>query len=116
LEQRQHQARLGRRHKLLDNEVFDGFFPFVEPGASDSAGDGIFVGALTAGTIVRGNHTHGNDGDGIEVQGTETRITDNTADANGDLGIDAVSGVTDGGGNTASGNGNPLQCRNVFCL
>jgi hypothetical protein len=23
--------------------------------------------------------------------------------------------VTDAGGNTASGNGNPLQCRNVFC-
>jgi parallel beta-helix repeat protein len=65
---------------------------------------------------VRGNHAHGNDGDGIEVQGTETRITDNTADANGDFGIDAVAGVIDGGGNMASGNGNPLQCRNVFCL
>jgi parallel beta-helix repeat protein len=106
----------GADNKLLDNEVFDGFFPFVEPGASDSAGDGIFVGALTAGTIVRGNHAHGNDGDGIEVQGTETRITDNTADANGDFGIDAVAGVIDGGGNMASGNGNPLQCRNVFFL
>jgi hypothetical protein len=49
------------------------------------------------------------------VQGTETRITDNTADANGDFGIDAVAGVVDGGGNSASGNGNPLQCRNVAC-
>jgi hypothetical protein len=26
-----------------------------------------------------------------------------------------VAGVTDLGGNTATGNGNPLQCRNVFC-
>ena len=39
----------------------------------------------------------------------------NSAKGNGDFGIDAVSGVTDIGGNTASGNGNPLQCRNVFC-
>jgi len=105
----------GADNKLLDNEVFDGVFPFVEPGAEDSAGDGIFVGAFTAGTIVRANHAHGNDGDGIEVQGTETRIADNTADGNGDFGIDAVAGVIDGGGNMASGNGNPLQCRNVFC-
>jgi hypothetical protein len=29
--------------------------------------------------------------------------------------IDAAAGVTDLGGNVASGNGNPLQCRNVFC-
>jgi len=26
-----------------------------------------------------------------------------------------VSGITDGGGNRAFGNGNPLQCTNVFC-
>jgi hypothetical protein len=105
----------GADNKLLENEVFNNAFP-SQPGTFDSEGDGIFVGALTAGTIVRGNHTHDNDGDGIEVQGVETRITDNTADANGDFGIDGVSGVTDGGGNMASGNGNPLQCRNVFCL
>jgi hypothetical protein len=29
------------------------------------------------------------------------------------LGIDAVPGVIDGGGNTTSGNGNPEQCTNV---
>jgi parallel beta-helix repeat protein len=105
----------GADNKLLDNEVFDGVFPLNEPNAVDSNADGIFVGAFTAGTIVRGNHAHGNDGDGIEVQGTATRITDNTADDNGDFGIDAVAGVIDGGGNVASGNGNPVQCRNVFC-
>lgn len=31
------------------------------------------------------------------------------------LGINAVAGVTDLGGNRAHGNGDPLQCRNVFC-
>jgi parallel beta-helix repeat protein len=105
----------GANNKLLGNEVFDGFTPLAGPGTFDSEADGIFVGPFTANTIVRGNHAHDNDGDGIEVQGVGTRITDNTTDGNGDFGIDAVAGVTDGGGNTASGNGNPLQCRNVFC-
>ena len=41
-------------------------------------------------------------------------VAGTTATTN-DFGIDAVSGVVDLGGNTASGNGNPLQCRNVFC-
>jgi parallel beta-helix repeat protein len=105
----------GANNKLLGNEVFDGFLPLAGPGTLDSEADGIFVGAFTANTIVRGNHAHDNDGDGIEVQAVQTRIADNTADANGDFGIDAVAGVTDGGGNTASGNGNALQCRNVAC-
>jgi hypothetical protein len=42
-------------------------------------------------------------------------LTKNTANDNGDLGIEAVSGVIYGGENTASGNGNPLQCLNVVC-
>jgi hypothetical protein len=53
--------------------------------------------------------------DGIDVHGTGTRLRDNRADDNGDFGIDAVPGVTDLGGNTATGNGNPLQCRSVLC-
>ena len=93
----------GANNKLLDNTARDGF------------GDGVFVGAFTAGTIVRRNTANGNDDDGIEVQGVGSRIGDNAADDNGDFGIDAVAGVTDLGGNTAGGNGNPLQCRNVFC-
>jgi hypothetical protein len=34
---------------------------------------------------------------------------------NGDLGIEAAVGVIDAGGNTAGGNGNPLQWLNVSC-
>jgi hypothetical protein len=56
----------------------------------------------------------GNFGDGIEVAASSTRLTGNRADDNGDFGIDAVTGVADGGGNTASGNG-AGQCSNVFC-
>ncbi len=44
-----------------------------------------------------------------------TTIARNKANNNADLGIEAVPGVTDGGGNKASGNGNPAQCVNVQC-
>jgi hypothetical protein len=42
-------------------------------------------------------------------------IARNRANENGDLGIEAVAGVTDGGGNRANGNCNAAQCTNVFC-
>jgi Right handed beta helix region len=104
----------GANNKLISNELFDGFIsPFPDPPAE--AGDGLYVGAFTAGTVIRDNYAHDNEGDGIEVAASSARLTDNRADANGDFGIDAAAGVTDGGGNTASGNGNSLQCRNVVC-
>jgi hypothetical protein len=43
------------------------------------------------------------------------RLESTTANDNGDLGIEAVAGVNDGGGNRASGNGNPAQCTGVAC-
>ena len=61
------------------------------------------------------NTATGNADDGIDVQSAATTLTQNTANANDDLGIEALPGVTDGGGNMASGNGNALQCTNVFC-
>jgi hypothetical protein len=90
-----------------------------------NVGDGIFVygpweyaglqlpGA--GGTVVLGNLTYGNGDDGIDVRSAATTITDNRADRNADLGIEATAGVTDGGRNHATGNGNPLQCVNVTC-
>jgi parallel beta-helix repeat protein len=56
-----------------------------------------------------------NRNDGIEVIHPENTLTRNSANRNGDFGIEAISGVVDGGGNIAFGNGNPLQCLNVFC-
>jgi parallel beta-helix repeat protein len=105
----------GANNKLLENEVFDATGPINQPAQLAHFSDGLFVGAFTAGTVVRGNTSTGNLLDGIEVQGVDTRIADNTANDNDDLGIEAVAGVTDGGGNSASGNRNPLQCVNVFC-
>ena len=57
--------------------------------------------------------------DGISVLGPTNAVdgvavAHNLSVANNDLGIEAP-GATDGGGNRASGNGNPLQCVGVAC-
>ena len=53
--------------------------------------------------------------DGIDVDTPDTTLTANKAIRNVDLGIEAVEGVVDGGGNRAFGNGDALQCLNVAC-
>jgi hypothetical protein len=76
--------------------------------------DGIWVAAGATGTILRRNVSTNNFDDGIEVQSPSTRMFRNTADDNGDLGVEAVPGVF-AVGNRAHGNGNPLQCLNIAC-
>jgi hypothetical protein len=70
-------------------------------------------------TVLKKNVAAQNGDDGIEIspQGAArfATVAGNIATGNGDLGIEAPLGVVDGGGNRASGNGNPLQCLNVFC-
>jgi hypothetical protein len=103
----------GADNVIAENEVSGASDAFAPPG--DRFGDGIFVGAFTAGTLLRNNLARDNAGDGTQVLSSAARLRDNLATDNGDFGIDAAAGVTDLGGNGASGNGNPLQCRNVFC-
>ena len=83
--------------------------------ANNRPGDGVFVEAGSNRTVVVDTLATGNGDDGIQVDDPGTRLVDNTANDNDDLGIEAVAGVTDGGGNTATGNGNPAQCLNVQC-
>jgi parallel beta-helix repeat protein len=80
-----------------------------------NAGDGISVGSVARGALLDQNTANRNGDDGIDVKSTFTTLTKNKANDNGDLGIEAVPGVTDGGGNKARGNGNPAQCINVQC-
>lgn len=103
----------GASNVVVDNLVTGARFPLM--GDEPWAGDGIFVGAFSRDTVLRRNRTDDNEGDGIEVQATGTRLEGNAAFGNGDWGIDAVAGAIDLGGSTAGGNGNPGQCRNVFC-
>jgi parallel beta-helix repeat protein len=76
---------------------------------------GIHIGHRVEHALIQGNRVAGSARDGIHVDINAARIALNTADRNGDLGIDAARGVTDGGGNVAHGNGDPRQCKHVFC-
>jgi parallel beta-helix repeat protein len=77
--------------------------------------DGILVEATATDTLLEGNFARGAGDDGIDVDSPEATLTRNAANRNRDLGIEAVPGVTDGGGNRANGNGNPAQCTGVIC-
>jgi hypothetical protein len=105
----------GAGNVVADNELFDMYGDDSSSTVEFGDGDGIWVDLFTNQTVVRGNFSHDNRMDGIEVKGVGTQVTGNRAEDNRGWGIDVVSGVTDGGGNTASGNGEAAQCRNVFC-
>jgi len=81
--------------------------------------DGIVVDQEQVGpvqnTLVERNVVIRAGDDGIDVRNPSTTLTGNVAVRNQDLGIEAVTGVTDGGGNHAAANGNPQQCTNVSC-
>ena len=64
--------------------------------------------------LVRNVVTESGD-DGFDINSRTTTLTGNRARRNDGLGIEAVFGVIDGGGNLASGNGNPLECLHIFC-
>jgi hypothetical protein len=76
--------------------------------------EGIEVVAETTNTLLVRNEVRGFRASGIRVDSPSTTLTRNTSNDNGDWGILAVPGVTDGGGNSASGNG-AGQCLNVSC-
>jgi parallel beta-helix repeat protein len=92
------------KHTLLLGNVIRG-----------AAEDGVLVKSSAKHTLLRGNRSFGANDDGIDIDSAATTLIGNTANRNHDLGIEALPGVTDGGRNKASGNGNPLQCTNVWC-
>jgi len=96
----------------VDNVVRDNL-------VSEATVDGLSIGTdgpgTVSGTLIEGNVATGSGDDGFDIRRPAVTLTANTANDNFDLGIEAVPGVVDGGGNRAGGNGNPLQCTNVFC-
>jgi large repetitive protein len=114
------------------NVVVDGRGPAIfvttldAPGTSDRTvisrniansrlADGILVNADAAETLIQRNRADRNGRDGIKVDATGTTLSRNSANRNHDLGIEAVPGVIDDGGNRAFGNGDPAQCVNIAC-
>lgn len=76
---------------------------------------GIGIDMNVEGTLVRRNHVFHAGSHGILVGNPTTEVTRNEARDNHRLGIKAVEGTLDGGGNRASGNGDPRQCVNISC-
>jgi large repetitive protein len=81
----------------------------------DARHDGVLIESSAGGILLERNLAIGAGDDGFDIESPATTLTMNHAVHNSDHGIEAVAGVTDGGGNKASGNGNPLECTNVMC-
>ena len=77
--------------------------------------DGFVVVKKDHHSLLKRNVAKGAGDDGFDVQSPTTKVTKNRALRNGDLGIEAVRGTDDGGGNRASGNGDKRQCAHVRC-
>jgi parallel beta-helix repeat protein len=96
-------------------EIVGGQANLVLSNRAHGFGGGIAIGPGASATRIVGNVANASFDDGIDVDAPGTVVRANTANNNGDLGIEAIEGTIDGGGNRASGNGNPLQCVNVVC-
>jgi parallel beta-helix repeat protein len=79
-----------------------------------TGGTGLRVLTGATGNYLRGNVATGNYV-GITIQEPTNVLQSNVANDNVGLGIDAVPGTVDDGGNTATGNGDPRQCVGVAC-
>ena len=77
--------------------------------------DGVMIQTSARQTVLKRNRSRGSRDDGFDVESETTTLTGNVARRNDDLGIQAVDGVIDDGGNQASGNGDSRQCVNVAC-
>jgi Right handed beta helix region len=67
-------------------------------------------------TLLRNNVAVRAGDDGFAIRSQTAKLIGNRAVRNAELGINAVLGVIDGGGNKAHGNGNPAQCTtNIAC-
>ncbi len=129
-------VRAGRRNRVARNRVSHagaagiriGRKHDIVPGARKARGtvvrgnrlrhgnrDGVMIETTARQTLLRRNRSGSSRDDGFDVESESTTLAGNYARRNGDLGIQAVNGVIDRGGNRASGNGDSRQCVNVAC-
>lgn len=81
---------------------------------TDHNRDGIAIGRDVTGATLEGNEARHNRDDGIQIDTTSATADNNIAIFNGDLGIEAVQGIT-ATGNHAHDNGAPTQCTGAEC-
>jgi parallel beta-helix repeat protein len=102
--------RLGLRHPFIG-----GAHNVVRRNRVKRSGDDGFLVKKDHRSLLKRNVALGAGDDGFDVESRSTKLRGNRAARNGDLGIEAVPGVIDRGGNRARGNGDPRQCTNVAC-
>jgi large repetitive protein len=79
-----------------------------------SGGDDFLVHEKVRHSVLKRNVATEAADDGFDVE-SRAKLTRNQALRNSDLGIEAVHGVIDGGGNIARHNGDRRQCTNIRC-
>ncbi len=79
-----------------------------------SGGDGFLVNKKGT-SVLRRNVAIGADDDGFDIESRSTTLANNRAKNNAALGIQAVRGVINGGGNVARHNGDRRQCTHIAC-
>ena len=87
------------RRNVVKRSADDGFRVFAKDGHS----------RLSRNLAIRAG------GDGFAIRNPTTKVAGNRALRNADLGIAAVGGVIDAGGNVARHNGDPRQCTHIAC-
>ena len=80
-----------------------------------SGRDAFVVSRYDRNSLLRGNLAIAAGDDGFDIGSRVTELSRNRAFRNADLGIEAVRGVSDAGGNTARHNRDPRQCTHVRC-
>jgi hypothetical protein len=90
-------------NKALNNGIF-GINAFSSIGAP----------MIVTNNVANGNHNHGIVA-GAGTDSTVITLSGNKAYFNGNFGITAAPGVSDGGNNKADENGTPAQCASVVC-
>ena len=88
---------------------------FVKNRVRGAGRDSLRVARKVDGLLLERNRVGGARDDGIDARSNSTELTGNRSQHNGDLGIKAVRGALDGGGNVARSNGDPRGCTHVAC-
>jgi parallel beta-helix repeat protein len=108
-------ARAGVRLGLADPPLGGSHNLVRRNRVTDSRHDGFVVMPKDGDSLMKGNLARGSGDDGFDIRNRTAKLTRNRAVRNEDLGIAAVHGVRDGGGNVARRNGDPRQCTNIVC-
>lgn len=96
-------------------QIGSGSRNLVDGNQIDGGKDGVTVEAEAKHTLLRSNRASHAKDDGFDIEAPTTKLTRNRAVRNRDLGIQAVRGVIDGGGNVARHNGDRRQCTHIAC-